>query len=172
MYASIKFCATVPHGIYASYHGNILTASAWNANNGLRVYGSTQSFLKHLRVFYPPLLHIVMFSKLLFSLFAAASALLCITPGVKAHQMTKHQLRLNQLEAAKRWRPQGAVKRVPVGVQNITFSNPKASRRFYFFLQRIVIPTRQGAELWWEWVHYRILGGWVGYSGGRLRYRA
>jgi carboxypeptidase D len=69
-----------------------------------------------------------MLSKLLLSLFTVSA--LCVAPAVNAHKMTKNQIRAKQAEAAKRWQSQGAVKRASSGVQNLTFSNPKASRKY------------------------------------------
>jgi carboxypeptidase D len=68
-----------------------------------------------------------MFPKLL---TAFAVGALCVVPGIDARKVTKHQMKAKQAEAAKRWQPQGAVKRESPGVQNITFSNPKASRKY------------------------------------------
>jgi carboxypeptidase D len=59
------------------------------------------------------------------------TGVLCVAPGVHARKMTPHQMKAKQLEAAKRWHTEGAVKRASgSGVQNITFSNPEASSKF------------------------------------------
>jgi len=67
-------------------------------------------------------------------LSAAFTALLAVAAAASARMMTKHEVRERQLEAAKRWQTSGGpaaqaaagnVKRS--GVQNITFTNPKAS---------------------------------------------
>jgi carboxypeptidase D len=74
----------------------------------------------------------MMFPRLLFSLFAAGA--LCVAPGVDAHKMTKPQIKARQAEAAQRWRTLSAAKGPSSGgVKNITFSNPKASRKHFFF---------------------------------------
>ncbi|KAG1840917.1 Alpha/Beta hydrolase protein [Suillus subalutaceus] len=62
-------------------------------------------------------------------LLAVLGALLA---GVAAsgRRMTKHEMREHQLEAAKRWQTSGPQNVKSSGVQNITFTNPKASE-FY-----------------------------------------
>ncbi|KAG1740198.1 Alpha/Beta hydrolase protein [Suillus paluster] len=64
---------------------------------------------------------------------AMFTALLAVA-AASARTMTKHELRERQLEAAKRWQTSGTEARAPSvkrgGVQNITFTNTKASE-FY-----------------------------------------
>jgi len=63
---------------------------------------------------------------------------LCIAPSVHARKMTSHQMKAKQVEAAKRWHTEGAVKKASgSGVQNITFSNPEASK---FWVDGSAIP--------------------------------
>ena len=69
-----------------------------------------------------------MFPKLLLTLFTACA--ICVLPSVDGRMMTEHQIRAKQVEAAKRMETEGAVKRASSTVQNITFSNPKASRKY------------------------------------------
>lgn len=48
--------------------------------------------------------------------------------GVHARrQVTKQEVRMRQEEAAKRWAPQRRANGGPGTVQNITFTNPRAS---------------------------------------------
>jgi hypothetical protein len=69
-----------------------------------------------------------MFPKLLLTLFTACA--ICGLPNVDGRKVTEHQIRAKQAEAAKRWETEGAVKRASSKVQNITFSNPKASSKY------------------------------------------
>ncbi|KAG1817717.1 Alpha/Beta hydrolase protein [Suillus subaureus] len=50
--------------------------------------------------------------------------------ATSGHMMTKHEIRERQLDAAKRWQTSGLQNVKSNGVQNITFTNPKASE-FY-----------------------------------------
>lgn len=74
--------------------------------------------------------------------FLTAGALYA-APGVCARNMNKHQMWEKQMEAAKRWHVDGAVKRASGGVQNITFTNPKASGEFLLFILFYCYLTRQ-----------------------------
>jgi carboxypeptidase D len=69
-----------------------------------------------------------MLSKLLLAAFAAGA--LCVAPCIDARKMTKHQMKAKQLEAANRWHNQRPIKPTSGGVQNFTFSNPKAARKY------------------------------------------
>ncbi|KAG1850202.1 Alpha/Beta hydrolase protein [Suillus subalutaceus] len=60
---------------------------------------------------------------------AVFAALLAVVT-TSAHRMTKNEIREHQLEAAKRWQTSGPHNVKRSGVQNITFTNPKASE-FY-----------------------------------------
>ncbi|KAG1817704.1 Alpha/Beta hydrolase protein [Suillus subaureus] len=62
-------------------------------------------------------------------LLAAFVALLALT-AASARRITKHEIRERQLDAAKRWQTSGPQNVKSNGVQNITFTNPKASE-FY-----------------------------------------
>jgi carboxypeptidase D len=74
-----------------------------------------------------------MLPKLLLAAFSAG--VLCVAPCIDARRMTKHSMKAKQLEAAKRWKPEGAFKDASGGVKNITFSNPKAAgkHRTYYY---------------------------------------
>ncbi|KAG2038256.1 Alpha/Beta hydrolase protein [Suillus americanus] len=62
-------------------------------------------------------------------LLAVLGALLAVV-AASGRWMTKHEIRERQLEAAKRWQTSGPQNVKSNGVQNITFTNPKASE-FY-----------------------------------------
>lgn len=47
--------------------------------------------------------------------------------SVHARMITKNDLRARQVEAVKRWSMQPGLQKRATGVQNITFSNPRAS---------------------------------------------
>lgn len=61
--------------------------------------------------------------------FSLIAVVFLLSSVVEARQMRKSELRARQLEAAKRWSgPLVERAKSSGGVQNITFSNPKASR--------------------------------------------
>ncbi|KAG1768812.1 Alpha/Beta hydrolase protein [Suillus occidentalis] len=62
-------------------------------------------------------------------LLAAFAALLAVV-AINGHRMTQHEISERQREAAKRWQASGSRNVKHSGVQNITFTNPKASE-FY-----------------------------------------
>jgi hypothetical protein len=73
-----------------------------------------------------------MFSKLLLTAFAVGA--LCVVPSIDARKMSKHQTKAKQLEAANRWHNRRPIaKGSSGGVQNFTFSNPKAAGEYTNF---------------------------------------
>jgi carboxypeptidase D len=54
-------------------------------------------------------------------------ATLLAVVAASGRRMIKHEIRERQLEAAKRWQTSGPQSVKRSGVQNITFTNPKAS---------------------------------------------
>ena len=73
-----------------------------------------------------------MLSKLLLAAFTAGA--LCVAPCIDARKITKHQMKVKQLEAANRWKYQHPTRATSGGVQNFTFSNPKAARKYSNFI--------------------------------------
>jgi len=70
-------------------------------------------------------------------LLAAFAALLAVV-AINGHRMTQHEISERQREAAKRWQASGSRNLKHSGVQNITFTNPKASGNWSATSQHLI----------------------------------
>lgn len=70
-------------------------------------------------------------------LLAAFAALLAVV-AINGHRLTEHEISELQREAAKRWQASGLRNVKHNGVQNITFTNPKASGDWSATIQQLI----------------------------------